>query len=365
MKTIFLYLALFVLTFSAEAFDEYNSLRWNRKNHEANNGKIDTGPWFEWWYYKVVLPETDDSFYFVYGVVNPRDREEVAEASRSYVGVGNFKEQTIIDSVYSVSDFNASYKKTFVRIRQNFATDTRITGTVMDKDKKPVIWNIKIKPVWKFNAMGWSMHVPELCNIYWYPAQADALFSGEIFFKGKLYRFENAPGYQDRNWGRSFPDWWTWIVSNNFTGHPESALAIGGGRPEILNNFKPVDGVEIGLKHRGKIYAFRPNDFDRVNVNIDFGVWEVKAQNLFYKIEVSAWAPPGEFMDIQFLTPAGEIFHDYETLTGTLDVKLYRRDKNFNWELFEILHSEYAGIEYGSRDVYNLNQLFSEQRTLL
>jgi hypothetical protein len=166
---------------------------------------------------------------------------------------------------------------------------------------------------------------------------------------GKHYKLDNAPGYQDRNWGNSFPEWWTWIAANHFENYSDTVLAIGGGRPELLNSLS-IEGVEVGLKHKGKVYSFRPNNFDNVKININFGTWEVVASDGDFRVEVSAWAPLDDFIDLQFLTPTGEVFHDYETLTGELTVKLYRRS-TFKWELMETLYSEYAGIEFGSRDV--------------
>ena len=66
------------------------------------------------------------------------------------------------------------------------------------------------------------------------------------------------------------------------------------------------------------------------------------------KIEVVATAPKESFMDLQFLTPDGQIFHDYETLTGKVVVKLYKKTL-FGWKIFETLQSNQTGIEYGSK----------------
>ena len=96
-----LVIALFVMAFAAQAadVDPFNTYRWNRKNALRNNGKIDDRPWYEWWYYKIVLPEEEKSFYFVYGVVNPWDHDKSMKGTRSYVGFGDFDHDadTIID----------------------------------------------------------------------------------------------------------------------------------------------------------------------------------------------------------------------------------------------------------------------------
>jgi hypothetical protein len=215
--------------------------------------------------------------------------------------------------------------------------------------------------------MGWATgHL--IPNIEWYPAQADAQCSGEIDSNGKKISFTDAPCYQDRNWGFSFPPWWTWVVSNQFDHSPGTALAVGGGQP-VIQGTTWIRGVSIGLRHQGKTYAWRPNDLDRVTMNINFGQWEISATkfNQSYKIEISASAPREEFLDLQFVTPHGEVFHDYETLTGEVTVKLYANTGSFlapRFKLVETLHSSLAGIEFGSQDTYSLQKLFKQKTKL-
>jgi tocopherol cyclase len=325
----------------------YNCLVWNRENVLDNNGKTDTGPWFEWWYYKVILPETGETFYFVYGVVNPWDTANTDPASRSYVGFGSFADGITVTQNYAVADFQASYDRTDISIADQRAVRGGIAGHVFD-GTTDASWNIDIDTKWEFNAMGWAMFAPDFTNIYWYPAQAAALFTGTVVCNGKTYTFEDVPGYQDRNWGRNFPDWWAWITANHFAGHPDTALAAGGGRPELLGLFEPLDGLAIGLKHDGIEYNWRPNDGDLQRFTIDFGTWRVESTNRQgYKIEIEAKAPCDSFMDLVFMTPQNILFHDFETLTGALTVRLSKRE-GLQYRLMETLQSDFAGIEYGS-----------------
>lgn len=325
----------------------YNSLIWNRENALADNGKTDAGPWFEWWYYKVILPDTGETFYFLYGAVNPWDSANTDPASQAYVGFGSFADGVTINQKFPVANFQASYDQTDVSIAGQRATRWGIAGHVFD-NAADASWNIDIETRWDFNAMGWALFVPELTNIYWYPAQAAALFSGTIVCNGKTHTFKNLPGYQDRNWGRNFPDWWAWITANHFEGHPDTALVVGGGRPTLLNLFEPVEGLAIGLLHDGVEYNWRPNDGDLQRFTIDFGTWKVQSVNRDgYMIEIEATAPCASFMDIVFMAPQNILFHDFETLTGALTLRLYER-QGLQYRLLETLKSDFAGIEYGS-----------------
>lgn len=359
---------LVVMLFATQAFsvDAFNTYQWNRKNHIENNSKVDNGQWFEWWYYKVVIPETNKSYYFVYGVVNPWDTQHTLKGTRSYIGAGDFENRVVLDKHYPVSQFSASYEESLVSLPEGGASDIAITGNISDENGNEYQWDISIKNSWRFNAEGWMLGTG-FTNIEWYPAQADATCSGQIISNGEVVKFKDAPCYQDRNWGKSFPGWWTWIVSNKFDDHPGTALALGGGKPSIYGMPSPYEGVCIGLKHKGVQYKFRPNDLDYVSVDINFGKWEVVgiSRNRKTKIEISAYAPEAEFMDLQFITPEGEVFHDYEALTGDVQVKLYQR-KNFfdDWELVETLSSPYTGIEYGSTDENFVNSIHSIKMTL-
>ncbi len=350
-KNIFiLFFAFFTFALHARV-DQFNTYRWNRDNVISGNGQIDERPWYEWWYYKIVLPETSESFFFVYGAINPWDHAYTLKGTRSHVGMGDFNSMTQTEEHYPIANFSSRYDTTYVLVKENVASDKFAKGQIKDAEGNVIWWDFTIAHEWTFNAAGWATG-RMFTNIEWYPAQASAKCSGEVFSSNKLYKFKNAPCYQDRNWGNSFPEWWTWIVSNHFEKNPETALAIGGGKPKFFGRYNLMEGVAIGLKHKGIEYTWRPNDMDKVKIDINFGKWEVTGVNKKYKIEVSAHAPKEKFMDLQFMTPEGQIFHDYQALTGYSIVKLYKKIGvlGSKWELIETLISNHTGIEYGSDD---------------
>ena len=349
---------------ASESLDEFNSFRWNRKNALRGNGKIDEKPWFEWWYYKVVVPETNEAFFFHYGAVNPWDFEKTMGGTHAHIGAGDFTQKFIIDKSFPVKNFHASYDEVFVNVAGHEASDKKLVGDIKD-DKNKLSWDIDIDHEWTFDAEGWGTGTG-ITNIEWYPAQASAKCNGHVVSNGKRIELKDAPCYQDRNWGKSFPEWWTWIVSNEFVDHPETVLAVGGGKPKFLNRFAPIEGVAIGLKHKGEEYHFRPNDLDDIDVDISFGRWEVTATNGSAKIVISAYAPEEAFMDLKFTTPEGVVFHDYEALIGEATVKIYKK-RGFlipRYDLIDTLYSAHTGIEYGSTDSEALMNIFSKEQTL-
>lgn len=345
-----LLILLFTTNIHAEQIDKYNTYQYDSIKSEGK-------PWYEWWYYKINIPDSNESYYFVYGVVNPWDLKGNVQSSRSYVGAGDFKQKKIYENVYDVSNFEASKNVVQIKINQNEATDKHFWGESTNKNNETISWDINIQKKWSYNPVSWALG-KNITDIEWYPAQASATCSGIIHTSIKIIEFKNVPCYQDRNWGSSFPKWWTWIVSNSFKENSESVLAVGGGRPSYRHKNIPFEGVSIGLNHEGKEYFFRPTDLNITKAKIKMGQWEASGDNGKYAIEISAKAPYESFMDLKFITPQNQTFHDYETLNGNLNIKVYKKDFMKKIFLFE-LNSDYAGIEYGSSDLQSkeLNEI--------
>ncbi len=347
MPLLLLFIALIAPISHAEEFDPYNVLQWKQG---------DSGDWYEWWYYKVVEPETGEAFYFTYGVVNPGKAN-----GKGILQVGSFGQKVVAEQQVPLAQFSASRSDTDVRIGANTATDKRITGSLKQDDGEKNSWDLSFEKDWKFLAMGWGMQTPDISNIFWYPAQASASATGTVHFRGKTYSFVNAPAYQDRNWGRSFPDWWTWMVSNNFEHSPGTTLAVGGGKPRVFNGPALFSGLCIGLRYQGEEYVFRTTDGNVVTFDIKWGKWEVSATNGYgKKIEISAYAPPEKFMLLPFSTPLGKTFYDYEALTGDMTVKLSSWT-GFSWKTIATLVTHQAGIEWGSPDPVGMERIFGSK----
>jgi len=324
--------------------DKYNTYQWHGREGEG---------WFEWWYFKLIDPQTKTPFYFVYGVVNPWDTKGTNPASRAFVNFGNFSTHTQITQNFKVGEFEARKDITFVRIGQNIATDKQMIGRISDEKGNVASWNLKIKKVRGWNAMGWGLS-SKLFNVWWYPAQMDAKVSGTIEMNGQVFKIENADGYQDRNWGTSFPKWWYWLVSNSFRENKKSSLVSGGGFAATRNGNRLPTAILLGLYHEGEMYEFRSSDFGNlIDYDFQMGQWDITAVKPGFKIKVHATCEPEELMDLVFVTPQGESFHDYETLTGSLTVELFKREL-FGWKKMTTLHSDdQTGLELGLDHEYD------------
>jgi hypothetical protein len=339
---------------SASEHNTYNTYRFNRANYDMGLPVEDRGNWYEWWYYKVI---TDDGtpFFWIYGVINPWDHEHSNPATRAYVTMGNFATKEIIEKPLSLNNFEAAYNRTLVKVGDTVATDKNLSGHLQDKDGGEVSWNLQLEKEWGWNAMGWGLPFNNLLDISWFPAQASARMSGSIDYKGKHYDLKNRPAYQDRNWGRGFPNWWFWLVSNEFVEDTSAVLACGGGLPKFLGQ-EVMPSLNCSLKVGTEEYAFRSTDLNEYSYDISFGRWDLWLKSLTKKIHVYATAPKHKFMDLQFLSPEGTVFHDYETLTGDMTVDFYSFGLFTGWHLDKHLTTNRSGIEYGSENVESLEE---------
>ncbi len=349
--TVVVWLCVLWIAQTAHGFpvDPHNSFQWNREN--LGTGKMDTGDWYEWWFYKVNDPKTGEAFFFCYGVVNPWDQEGSSPHSRAFVTFGDFQRKIILSSKFPVSLFKASYDSPFVQVGSHMSDAQNLTANFNDEGHA-VKWDLTVRKKMGWNAMGWGMGYPSLFNIYWYPAQMDAEISGTLTLDGKEYVFEKADGYQDRNWGRTFPKWWFWMSVTSFLENPESSFVGGGGDAKIPYGMPVPTAILLALHHEGQLYEFRSSEPEYVfEWDLDLGHWEITATGFKYRLKVKASAERDQMMDLQFPTPNGKIFHDYETLNGKLRVQLYQNQ--IGWKKIVDLSTETtAGLEFGLDQPY-------------
>ncbi|MCC6751929.1 MAG: hypothetical protein IT371_30020 [Deltaproteobacteria bacterium] len=303
-------------------------------------------PWFEWWYYKAVVPATGEAIFAAYGVVNPTDVAGRSGASQAFLIFGAPRRKLLLVERLPVRSFEASSSSTYVRVGRSHATACRAVGEVAGQGHR-ARWDLGFATRWRFPATGWVSWFPAASNIHWHPAQADARVSGVVELDGERLELVGAPGYQDHNWGSSFPRYWLWIACNTFADAPETALVVGGGLPRAMRRVEVGSVVCVGLRHEGRVHAFRSTDLHGTRVEPLPGGWRVEASDGRRRITVEARAPLEAFLPIELDTPDGGRFVNYETLAGDLQVRLEERSRVLRWRKVVELSSRQAGLEIG------------------
>ncbi|MDJ0723950.1 MAG: tocopherol cyclase family protein [Prochloraceae cyanobacterium] len=322
---------------------------------------------FEGWYYRVTLPEIAETFAFMYSIddpigsqphsggaaqiLGPRDEylyrifTDVKGfwGAKNSLGLGHWGKTNLANPRELPSDrFESEIKEGYQ------ATATLNQGYIEDPVTKNYCrWSYTIEPVYGWgnpnlaqqSTAGWLSSL-QIFEPGWQILMAHGLATGTIDWNGKIYRFDRAPAYGEKNWGRSFPQKWFWLNCNSFLDEPDLALTAGGGRREVLSVMEEV--ALVGIHHRGKFYEFVPWNSE-VNWQIEpWGIWTMQARNYDFEVTVTGTTNlPGT--PLRAPTDRGLIFCCRDTMKGKLHLKL---KSSLGVTILEA-NSDLCGLEVG------------------
>lgn len=228
------------------------------------------------------------------------------------------------------------------------ATATLHQGILQEPSGASARWEYQIQPVYGWgnanqsqrSTAGWVSSL-QIFEPGWQILMAHGLATGWIEWNGKLYEFENAPAYSEKNWGGAFPQKWFWLNCNSFLGEPDLALTAGGGRRGVLWWMESV--AMIGVHYKGTFYEFVPWNA-RVQWEIQpWGNWRMWAENSQFTVELTGTTDlPGT--PLRAPTANGLVFACRDTMLGHITLRLYDRQRNAT--LLEA-HSDRGGLETG------------------
>ncbi|BAY37973.1 hypothetical protein NIES2111_23150 [Nostoc sp. NIES-2111] len=326
---------------------------------------------FEGWYYRVTLPECGQTFAFMYSIEDPiGDKPYSGGAAqilgaddeyicRTFPDVNKFWGSPDVLALGHWGETNLNTKPFYLlpaefenHVQQGYqATATLNQGIIKDPATGNYCrWHYEIQPVYGWgnrdsiqqSTAGWLSFL-QIFEPGWQILMAHGLASGWIDWNGKIYQFQNAPAYGEKNWGGAFPQKWFWVNCNSFDGEPDLALTAGGGRRGVLWWMESV--AMIGVHHQGKFYEFVPWN-SKVEWNIQpWGKWQMKATNADYEVELTGTTDlPGT--PLRAPTAQGLQFCCRDTMQGKLDLELRQIRGNNRYVILKA-HSYLCGLEVG------------------
>lgn len=345
-RILFIAAAIFCLavvsTATAQGTD-VNAYHWNGQEQ-----------FFEGWYFKVSDPATKKSFLFIYAVFNP---DGMSPHSQAFMMLGNNSPDTAaaIFTSYPVEDFSASYEVFDTSIGEanhiyGDADELHLEGDVTDGENQ-CSWDVDLAVTTRWpNTMGWMAYLKNL-QTYWYVGAMDASATGWIEWNGDRFIFEDILGYQEKNWGREFPKTWFWLQANNFDDPQACCLSVGGGSMPV----GPVlfNAAGIGFSYGNTLYTFSfPQQPAWVRTDIVPGSWHLDARKGRYKITIDASSDLVDLINLMNPTEDGIRPYTWETLSGSVRVRLYEREDT-EWKMLVDTTSNLAGLEVGGEQWYN------------
>ncbi len=323
---------------------------------------------FEGWYYRISLPQWDQSFAFMYSIDDPVGNKYYSGGAAQVLGENNNYLYRIFPDI---KRFWASQKELALchwkqdnlnrkpqvlessifteTVTEGYqATATLNQGYIEDPITNNYCrWCYDIKPIdgWgnrfcpQQATAGWLSFLP-IFDPGWQVLMAHGLATGCIDWNGKKYEFNDVPAYSEKNWGHSFPSKWFWINCNSFNEESELSLTAAGGIRQVFNWQESI-GI-IGIHYQGKFY-----EFSRENSQLSWqikpwGNWIMEGENADFLIKIQGKTDDiGNYVRVP--TAEGLQFLCRDTTQGNLSLELYNNEK----KLILKATSSLGGLEIG------------------
>lgn len=269
----------------------------------------------EGWYYRVTLPDTRESFAFIFSIEDPHSKKysnpdengiskspytlsccQIMGPDDSYL-IKSDKRDTIYWSWKNSQGlgctfeyFDENHEPTTAMSPEKFRSDVKtgfqmlpfslqgkieghdgIKGGLFNDDNaletEYCSWDLNITPQcgWggdsnslkQYSTAGWLASYP-VFEPHWQITMALARASGTITWKGKTYNFKDMPFYAEKNWGGAFPIKWYWVQCNSFIDQPNLAVTAGGGTRKLPFLGTTEDLGMVGVHYEGVFYEAVP-----------------------------------------------------------------------------------------------------------
>jgi len=326
---------------------------------------------FEGWYYRVSLPEINQSFAFMYAIDDPQGNTAVSGGSVQVLGIDD---QHIWRTLPNSSDFYGAYDRLSVQHygKQNrklegyAASDRYNRGYITNPiNGESCTWEYEIQPIYSWGkkqagrkrvgneqeeknqpTMGIWSYLP-IFEPGWQILSSYSLATGKITWSTKenhqVYSFQNVPAYSEKNWGRAFPSKWFWLQANSFTNVPNLTITAAGGIRQYLGQSSEV--AMISLYYQDQFYRFLP-DSSSIDCQIKpWGNWQISATNATSQIKLSgSTALLGKYIMVP--TAKGLSYNCRDTGQGNLSLDL----RTINGKKIIQAESNLAALEIGGKD---------------
>ncbi len=248
-------------------------------------GNLKNKTYFEGWYYKHSSADQQYTWCFIPGVsLNEKDSHSFIQVMNGITGSSEYIR-------YPLNEFRFDKAKRRLMIEKStFSEDfieldiktaySEIRGRINYLNRIPY-------PRYLFSPgiMGWYSFVPFMeCNHGIVSVNHD--LTGILSMYGKSINFDNGNGYIEKDWGKSFPEAWIWLQSNNFSSDKTSFFFSIAKIPWIRNFFI---GFICFLYHDNKFYTFSTYNGSKVkNALSDNDRIHLTVENKKYTLHISA-----------------------------------------------------------------------------
>ncbi len=145
---------------------------------------------------------------------------------------------------------------------------------------------------------------------------------GTLNIGGREVDFTNGRGYIEKDWGRSFPEWWVWMHSDRFESEDAAFMFSAAKIPWLGMRFT---GFLSFLRAGGKLYRFATYTGARMKkLEYSGGTLEIEVRGLRHSLFIKGSCIEGRTLKAP---KGGRMLRDIsESLSSDLHVTLKKRD---------------------------------------
>ncbi len=335
--------------------------------HNGYHWRGQTDRFFEGWYLRLTLPETAQTFAFMYSIDDPAGSSDLSGGAAQILGpdeayycrtfpdanqfwawphqlgLGHWRSANISGPARYLSP--AAFTR---HIKEGYQVSPHHhQGKLLNPSgKTKAEWCYQISPIAGWGApkskatAGWLSYLP-VFEPGWQVLMAHGLASGWIDWQGKRYHFEGAPAYAEKNWGGAFPIKWFWIQCNAFANVPGLSVTAVGGIRDVITWQEDV-GL-IGIHYQGQFYEFLSTKTAFTWAVDPWGYWQMTARDYRYRVKLTGRATDAGAW-VRVPTREGLQWLCRDTTHGELRLQLW--DISSDKMLLEAT-SQLAGLEVG------------------
>ncbi len=223
-------------------------------NPEIFQGRYKSKNYFEGWYFKLIDESEDNIFSVIPGIAYGQSKED-KHAFIQLIDSTNYNTRYLKYDIakfkYSKSDFSIriddnTFDRNGINLNLNHG-EFRLQGTLKFHDIIPFP-----KTIFNPGIMGPYSFVPFM-ECYHGIINIQHRIEGNLIIGDSDINFSRGNGYIEKDWGKSFPEWWIWIQSNDFAEGNISVMFSVAKIPWIGKHFT---GFVSFLSIKGRLYRF-------------------------------------------------------------------------------------------------------------
>lgn len=310
-------------------------------------------PFFEGWYFKLI----DASRRHRYAIIPGIFKSDVSERHHAFVQVLNGTTGRAVYHRFPAEAFRAAEDRFEICVGPNRFTGESIS-LQLDSPEQTLHGEVHFEgltpwPVTLISPgiMGWYSWVPSM-ECYHGVLSLDHALRGAFTVDGQTIDWSRGQGYNEKDWGSSFPSAWIWLQSNHFARDP----GLGAPRTSLTASVAIIPwrrssfrGMIVGLWHGGRLYRFATYTgarIEQLSLDDEQVTWIVRGRMAIggptYQLEMRATRAQGGLIRGPSTSDMG--VRVPETLSASVEVRLARLRGRQETVLLEDT-GRYAGLE--------------------